>query len=100
MPETYALRCCANIFNTANVRFLCFIVARVSWSSVDNSSTCVTGVNAGTIQCCGNSRKRGTLLFQVCSIGCSDSDPLMAREAMHLGREVPTMPLCRHLLHK
>ncbi len=35
--------------------FLCFIVARVSWSSVDNSCTCLTGVNAGAIQCCGNS---------------------------------------------
>ena len=34
--------------------FLHPIVARVSWSSIDNSCTCVTGVNAGTIQCCGN----------------------------------------------
>ncbi len=54
MPETYASRCFANNFNTANVRFLCLIVARVSLSSVDNSCMCVTGVNAGTIQCCGN----------------------------------------------
>ncbi len=54
MPESYISRCCANVFNTANVRFLCLIVAKVSWSSVDNSCTCVTGVNAGTIQCCGN----------------------------------------------
>jgi hypothetical protein len=54
VPETYASRCCANVFNMANVRFLCFIVARVSWSSVDNFCMSVTGVNAGTIQCCGN----------------------------------------------
>jgi hypothetical protein len=54
VPETYASRCCANVFNTANVRFLCLIVARVSWSSVDNSCTCVAGVNAGTIQFCGS----------------------------------------------
>jgi hypothetical protein len=32
----------------------CLIVARVFWSSIDNSCTCVTGVNAGTIQCCGH----------------------------------------------
>jgi hypothetical protein len=55
VPETYALRCCVNVFNTANVHLLHPIVARVSWSSVDNSCTCVTGVNAGAIQCWGNS---------------------------------------------
>ncbi len=54
MPETYASRCCVNIFNSANVCFLCLIVARVSWNSVDISCTCVAGVNDGTIQCCGN----------------------------------------------
>jgi hypothetical protein len=54
VPETNASRCCANVFNTANVCFLCLIVAKVSWSSVDNSCTCMAGVNAGTIQCCGN----------------------------------------------
>jgi hypothetical protein len=43
------------------------------------------------------SQKYGNLLFQVRSIGCSDSDPSMAQGAMHLGREVPTMPLCWHL---
>ncbi len=54
MPEAYTSRCCANVFNMANIQFLHSIVARVTWSSVDNSCTCVTGVNAGAIQCCGN----------------------------------------------
>ncbi len=45
------------------------------------------------------SQKCGTLSFQVRSIGCSNSDPLIAQGAMHLGREVPTIPLCWHL-HK
>ncbi len=43
------------LIDTVSVHFLRPIVARVSWSSVDNSCTCVTGVNAGSIQCCGNS---------------------------------------------
>ncbi len=54
MPETYASRCFDNIFNTVKVHSLHSNVARVSWSSVDDSCTCVTGVNVRAIQCCGH----------------------------------------------
>jgi hypothetical protein len=42
------------------------------------------------------SRKRGNLLIQGRNIGCIGSDPSTAQGAMHPGREVPTMLLCRH----
>jgi hypothetical protein len=54
VPETYASRCCANVFKTVEVRFVRLILSRVSCSSVDNSCTCVTGVDAGEMQCWEN----------------------------------------------
>ncbi len=48
------LKVLCQCFQYGKCMFLHSIVARVSWKSVDNSCTCVTGVSAGAIQCCGD----------------------------------------------
>jgi hypothetical protein len=53
MSQSVPPRLAPTILRVARVCFLRRIVANICCNSSDNSSMCVTGVNVGSMQCCG-----------------------------------------------